>query len=202
MDEVKVYRNGPLAVGEHSTAVRSIWRSIDAFAPINYTRRLDSIFAAPDINGVLRWVKSKYMYDNCFGGGRDLTTHEITVLNPDTLFVHSISDYDAIVRCFRINTSQIDVGRKTESELFDEWAEGVSLMESYWANAICLSDWEKTSTAKNLDSSEWEILVPVGNIASAEKLSDESLLDYCPTKESRHELSSLFTAVRLQHLAT
>lgn len=202
MDEIKIYRNGPLAVGEHSAAVRSIWRSIDAFAPINYARRLDSLFAAPDIGGVLRWVKSKYSYDKCFGGERDLSTHAITTLNPYTLFVHRISDYDAIVRSFRINTSQIDVSRKTDSERFNEWAERVSLMESYWANAICLGNWEKISTAKNLDSSEWEVLVPVGNIASAEKLSDESLLDACPTEEARHKLSTLFRDVRLRQLAT
>lgn len=155
MTTIKVYRNGSLSLAEHSEEIQQRWAPYDDVKPANRSGRLTSLYASPSIPGVIRWVKGNHLVSGN-DPHADLTNHEITVSNPESVFVYSIHAYDTTTR-------------------FNPAA--VKGAEKYWESGIALSEWETKAAELSLDPTEWEVLLPVENINSSKVLSNTRLLN-------------------------
>lgn len=162
----KVYRIGSLTCAEHSENVQKLWSSIDAVKPEGRAGRLECLYASPNIKGLIRWIRGMH-----FVAGRDesacLDNHEITVINPETVFVYHVPTYDAV-----------GSGRKSA--------------ESYWESGIPLSEWQKVAEEKGLNAEDWEILLPMNAVKSSRKISNARILGQAEDEMTKRELSDMF----------
>lgn len=152
---IKVYRNGSLNLAEHSEDIQQRWAPYDEAKPANRSGRLNSLYASPNIAGVVRWVKGNHLVSGN-DPKVDLTNHEITVSNPEQVFVYSIDVYDKTTRFNGADTKGV---------------------EKYWESGIPLSEWESKAAELNLDPTEWEVLLPLENIKSSNVVSNTRLLN-------------------------
>ena len=135
MKLVRAYRVGsvtalPAPVGEYGT----LTAVCDAARPVGHTPRGGSLFAAPDLLGATRWVRSALMMRS------DVTCHALHV-DPTGLRGYRIGAWDAATVSF------LSCAVRTER------------FGAYWASGIPLSEW-----TGDLDGREWEVLVPVERI--------------------------------------
>lgn len=168
MATIKVYRNGSLSLGEHSSEVQQAWSPYDSAKPAERSGRLESLYASPSLAGVVRWVQGNHLV-NGNNPDADLTTHEITVSNPEAVFVYSIASYDSFHRSYGVK------------------ADGVS---KYWESGIALSEWEDKAKELNLDPTEWEVLLPVENIKSSKVVSNTRLLNAIPDEFTKDQMKA------------
>jgi len=154
MATIKVYRNGSLSLAEHSEEVQQVWSQYDDFKPAERSGRLDSLYASPSLFGVTRWVKGNHLVSG-HNPDADLTNYEITVSNPEQVFVYSIASYDSSCRSAGVKE---DAARK------------------YWDSGIALADWDAKASEFGLDATEWEVLLPVEAIKSSKVVSDNRIL--------------------------
>ena len=166
MRTTKVYRIGSLTCAEHSETVQQLWSSIDAAKPEGRTGRLECIYASPSIKGLTRWIRGMH-----FVAGWDetacLDNHEITVANPETVFLYHVPTYDAVCS-----------GRKSA--------------DSYWESGIALSDWDEVSVERGLNAEEWEILLPVDAVKSSRPISNARILGQVEDEITKLELKRMF----------
>lgn len=157
MITAKVYRNGPAIVGNHCTSIVEAWEGYDQHKPSGYSGRLNSIYASPSLDGVIRWVRSNHMahYSN---PDYDLTTYEITV-DAENTFVYSVEIFDRLF---------------SYDPLLEDQA------KEYWDSGIRLSDWELVSKERKLDPSAWEVLIDPANIKSVKKVTEKRLIMAVP----------------------
>lgn len=170
MATIKVYRNGSLSLPEHSEDVQQAWTPYDSVKPAERSGRLTSLYASPTLTGVTRWVKGNHLV-NGRNLDADLTTHEITVSNPETVFVYSIASYDASHKSYGVK----DDGAK-----------------KYWESGIRLTEWESKAADFGLDATEWEILLPVENIKSAKVVGNQSILNAVEDEFEKDQLQAAF----------
>lgn len=171
MTTIKVYRNGSLAAPQHSAEVIGAWGRYDAVRPAGRTGRLDSLYASPSLLGNVRWIKGNHSVSSR-AREADLSNNEITVLNPESVFVYSINTYE----------KGSWGNRATEAE--------------YWATGIPLTDWERVAAERNLNPSDWEVLLPVASIKSARPVSDKRVIELAKDAFEREELVHLFKEYR------
>jgi hypothetical protein len=158
MTTAKVYRNGAVEVGKHSPSIVESWFGYDSFKPAGRSGRLESIYASPTLPGLIRWVRGNHL-TSAKNPDVDLTNNEITVVNPEDIYVYSIELYD---RFFSYDgVSEEDA-------------------KAYWDSGIPLSDWEKVSTEQNLRASEWEVLIPAEKVKTVRKISDARIVKSAP----------------------
>lgn len=153
MTTAKVYRNGPATVGDHHASIMASWSGYDKCVPEGRSGRLNSLYASPSLEGVIRWVQSNHMMQFS-NADYDLSTYELTV-DAEKTFVYNVTVFDRLF---------------SYEELPAEKA-----ME-YWNSGIRLSEWEQVSQEQNLDPSLWEVLVDPANIKSVKKVTATRLL--------------------------
>lgn len=169
MSSIKVYRVGPLSLGEHSEETRRAWSQYDALKPSGRSGRLTSVYASPSLNGVLRWLKGIH-----FASGKtaaiDLSVHEITVCRPDEVFLYHVNAYDRAFRSSGVVSNKV---------------------ASYWETGIRLTDWAAASQKHGLNASEWEILLPLENIHTARRVGASRIVSASDRADEKQELKDI-----------
>jgi hypothetical protein len=176
MGEIKVYRNGPVRVGEHSKEIEKLWSTYDAVKPSGRSGRLTSVYASPSLAGMVRWTHTNLM-NGGINADKELTNSEIVVLNPEELYVYDVRSYDRTsmdLRCY-------GEPNQTEYNVFND-----SLLQPYWDSGIRLTEWDVTSFKENLNPMDWEVLVPMDAIVSYEPIADKDIIDAAPEESREH----------------
>lgn len=167
---MKVYRNGPLTIGEHSGDIVSIWEEYDAIKPLNRAGRLDSIYASPTLMGMVRWLHT----NDCnrdWTGKTDLKNYEITVTSPENIYVYDIDSYESTAMNLYCYGGAGDPLYRSFNE---------EMVEPYWNSGIKLSSWDKIAHKRKLNAMRWEVLLPMDTIVSYRELSSEEILVATP----------------------
>lgn len=153
MTTTRVYRSGSLVPAQYAGEVLEFAEKADAARPEGHAPRHGSLYASPAIDGVGRWADANNSRSNR-NADFDGTTREIAV-NPEGLFVYNVEAWE--------NFSWRNMDAST-----------------YWDTAIPLADWNRVAEERNLDASEWEVLVPVTTIISARNISNKRLITSQP----------------------
>lgn len=141
-----LYRVGDVAEGKHSEDVISKWSLIDSYKPMEHPiGRLGCIYAAPDANGMSRWLMEAIL----MGDGKQIAVHKI-IVNEDKVFLYDTRAYDRIYA-----DNDRDLQKLT------------NLSKSYWDTGTTVTSWRKHN------STGWsaEALIPPSAIILSKKLS-------------------------------
>lgn len=162
MTTTRVFRNGSLTPAQYTGEALEDAEKADALRPEGHAPRHGSLFASPSLAGVGRWTDANH---SCFGSrvDFDLTTREITV-DPEGLFVYSV-------------------------KAWEDHSWGDKEASVYWDSAIPLKDWDRIAAERNLDPSEWEVLLPVEAVLTTKNVSNKRLITAQPEGSlTRHNL--------------
>lgn len=170
METAIVYRHGPLSIGEHKGKVADLWQGYDAIRPEGHAGRMDTLYASPTLAGMVRWTHTS-LYNQQRTGFTSLARHEITVRNPEKIYVYNIEVYE-----------RTSMGMHCHGDLGDPNYEDFNreIMEPYWATAIKLTEWKQIATAKDLHPMNWEVLLPADAIISHREICDDELMQAAP----------------------
>lgn len=129
----KVYRSGNVAAPATRGVEAHSYLAADTVKPAGRQGRTDAIFAAPNLDGVLRWVRSGAFMDYLDPFARELT------VDPDTVHVYSFEAWEE--------------ASSWDSNYEKYWATGVTLTE-WLANADSYDprEWELLLAATDIVS--------------------------------------------------
>lgn len=116
--------------------------------------RHGSLFAAPALPGVVRWVLGNDMVH------AETRVHEITV-DADSVYVYEVDAWE-------MASLRWDEPGQSERQR--------SKYDAYWGSGMTLTRWLEQSEALDLDPSQWEVLVDPGQVLSVRNVSGKRLL--------------------------
>lgn len=181
METMKVYRNGPVGLGRHTEYIRKLWAAYDEIKPSGRAGRLNSVYASPSLVGMVRWTHTNLM-NPALSSRQDLSNHEITVLNPESLYVYHVNSYDktsSAIHCYG------ELGDPTYADYNAE------LLQPYWDTGIRLSEWQERSAKEGLNAMEWEVLIPAESIVSHRQINDNEVIE-AASEDAREHLTECF----------
>lgn len=154
----RVYRVGSLeAPTKHFDDLAQVVKLFDEFVPEGRQGRAGAIFASPDLDSHMRWVKGS----NLTRG--DTTSHEITV-DPNAVYVYPIEVYE------RASHSE----QREQVEQFEE------LRKEYWETGMTLTDWRAWAAKAKPKPGTWELLLPPQAIQQAKPMSNRRVIEAAP----------------------
>lgn len=153
MNKQKVYRAGlmtPSTDAGGANASHAVTAAADAVRMgTHLPSRMGSLFAAPTLEGSVRWVRGNHM---CRFETR---LREIT-LDADTTYVFSVDAWEHA--SWSMRGAPEDRAR------------------AYWDTAITLTDWLARAETEHLDGTEWEVVFPADAVLSVRNVSAARLL--------------------------
>lgn len=156
----RVYRVGALeAPVKHFEDLAEVVRLFDEATPEGRQGRAGAIFASPDLDSHMRWVKGS----NLTRG--DTTSHEITV-DPNTVYVYPIEVYE----------------RASHSEQRNNLDEFNAIRKEYWESGMTLADWRAWAAKAKPLPGTWELLLPTEAIQQAKPMSNKRIIEAAPEK--------------------
>lgn len=165
MNKQKVYRAGLMTPSTDAGAAHAITAAADALRMgTGLPERMGSLFAAPTLPGVVRWVRGNHMCRY------DTRVREITV-DADTTYVFHVHAWESV--SWNVHGFQSDKAR------------------AYWNTAITLTDWLARAESEGLDGSEWEVIFPPTAVLGVRNVSAARLLVAVADDYTRHEITDI-----------
>lgn len=161
----KVFRIGALEAPElHFADLAKLVKQFDETTPENRQGRVGAIFASPDMQSHMRWVKGANM------GSRKLSaeSHELSI-DPNSVYVYPIGVYEAA----------------SLAESNGELEEFQKLREDYWASGMTLTQWRSWATKAKPKPGEWEVLLAPETIKSSKTVSSKRIIEAAPDEIAR-----------------
>lgn len=165
MNKQKVYRAGSMTPSADAGAAHAVTAAADgvrlgtALPP-----RLGSLFAAPTLPGVVRWVRGNH------GCRYETRVREITV-DADTTYVFRISAWEDVSWNLR--------GFEAEKA------------RAYWNTGVTLTDWLTRTETDDLDGSEWEVIFAPAAVLGVRNVSGARLLSAVADDYTRREIKDI-----------
>lgn len=164
-----VYRVGPVSAppSGDNTEVAALNSACDTAKPAGHPARTGCLFAAPDLKGATRWVRSAHMMRS------DATCRALRV-DPTGLHAYRIRAWD-LATVSGLSTT-----------------ERAARFTAYWASGVPLANWDTDS-----DGREWEVLVPPAQSLGSRPVGPATLLSALPDSDwTRTELANSFAVAR------
>lgn len=165
MNKVKVFRSGIVAAPAQRGCEAEVYAAVDARRPEGHPTRTHGIFAAPQIEGVVRWYRG-----NHFANFDDIAVREVTV-DADAVMVYRINNWERA-------SSVYDWGRE---DMFSE-ATG-----RYFGESMTLTTW----LAGEYDPSEWEVIFPAEAVLGVRNVSIARLMAATDSEYTAKEVKDI-----------
>lgn len=158
---VRVYRAGLMTPSPDAGAAATVTAAADALRPEGRVARIGSLFATPDLSGVVRWVLGNSMCNY------NTRVREITV-DANDVWCYRVTDWERASLTWderRVINGQTDTDR----------------VAAFWNNGMLLSAWlDAQADGADLHAEEWEILIAPEQVRSVRNVSQVRLLDAAP----------------------
>lgn len=151
MSRVKVFRSGVVAPPASRGCEADVYSAVDAMRPFGHPTRTQGIFAAPRIEGVIRWVRG-----NDLSNLEDVAVREITV-DSDLVTVYRVNDWERVSNAY---------DRKGDPSLFSE------RVTNYFEHSMSLTQW----LAGDYEADQWEVIFHASDVISSHKVGVERLM--------------------------
>lgn len=161
----RVFRIGSLEAPElHFEDLANLVKQFDQTTPEGRQGRAGALFASPDMQSHMRWVKGAN-----FGSYRDSPdSHELSI-DPNSVYVYPIGVYEDA----------------SLAESNHRMAEFEKLREEYWESGMTLSEWRAWAKNSNPKPGTWEVLLPAGAIQSSRTVSSKRIIEEAPEDMAR-----------------
>lgn len=155
-----VYRIGSLTPATlHFADLEQMIRKMDEARPEGRQGRAGALFASPDMDSHMRWVKGA----NLGRRGKVTDSHELYV-DPNNTYVYPIDVYE------EASLAESN-GRLEEFE---------KLRKEYWDSGMTLVEWRRWSEKAKPDAGTWEVLLPAESIQSSRIMSSRRIIEAAP----------------------
>jgi hypothetical protein len=158
VNKQKVYRSGSMTPSPDAGGVNASYATTVEADLLNprAVGRLGSLFAAPSLGGVVRWVLGN---DMC---RYETRVREITV-DADTTYVYSVDAWESL--SWNMRGTVEDKAR------------------AYWDTGMTLTEWLARAEAEDFDASQWEVLIDPADVLAVRNVSANRLLMVAPQDE-------------------
>lgn len=150
MNKVKVFRSGVVEAPAERGCEREVFAAVDALRPEGHPTRTHGIFAAPTIEGVVRWVRG-----NAFASYVDIKVRQITV-DADMVRVYNVTAWEHASMDSDMRPHQF-----------------AAAAQRYFDTSMTLTEW----LAGDYDPRDWEVIIPADDVISVAPVSAKRVVD-------------------------